>query len=479
LLFNSLIFTVFLPIVFIIYWLLPARFRNLHLLISSYVFYFSFNPWFVLLLFGTSALDYWCARRIQDSGVRSQESGVRARKRFFLLLSVLSNIGILFAFKYLVPIINYFIADFNRSECIPDDNILIELVIPAGLSFYTFQSLSYTIDVYRGKYPASDTLYEFLLYVSFFPHMVAGPVVRYKDLMPQFKIVQYFKQIDWGSFAKLTIWGYFKKMVIADNLSGLVTPVFSDLQSFNSSEILLAGFLFVVQVYCDFSGYSDIATGVAKLFGINLSLNWRRPLFSRSLHEFWTRNHISITTWFRDYLYISLGGNRVSYNRRLLNIFLVFLISGLWHGSNFTFAIWGAMHGLVYIIEILVKKKFPVFKAPGFIGWIYLMAFHTISLMAFRANSVEDLGFIYRKLFFEINYEGFSNLIAINDRLFFYACILLCLLLFAKEYTEEFFVSLKSEKTKQVLRPAIYILMVLGIFLIGNFRANEFIYFRF
>jgi D-alanyl-lipoteichoic acid acyltransferase DltB (MBOAT superfamily) len=307
--------------------------------------------------------------------------------------------------------------------------------------------------------------------------MVAGPIVRYKDLMPQFKIIHYLKNIDWESFAKLTIWGYFKKIVIADNLSRLVTPVFNDVNSFNSPEILLAGFLFVVQVYCDFSGYSDIATGIAKLFGINLSLNWRRPLLSSSLHEFWTRNHISITTWFRDYLYISLGGNRVTYARWLLNIFLVFLISGAWHGSNLTFVIWGAMHGILYIIEILVLKKWPTFKANKFLGWLYLISFHTISLMAFRALSVCDLKIMYSKLFCDIDLSGgLQHIILLNDRLFFYICLFLVGILFVKELIEEYS---GNGKMKQQLRPLFYILLLIAIFLIGDFNANEFIYFQF
>lgn len=470
-LFNSLIFTVFLPLVFIVYWLLPARFRNFHLLISSYLFYFSYNPWFLFLLFGTSAFDYFCARQISKGNSR----------KLFVSLSVITNIGVLFAFKYFVPIANFFIREFSGGEVLhSSDNLLNTVIIPAGLSFYTFQSLSYTIDIYRGKYKASDTFYEFLLYVSFFPHMVAGPIVRYKDLMPQFKIAQFFKNIDWESFAKLTIWGYFKKMVIADNLSQLVTPVFNDVSAFNSLELLVAGFLFVVQVYCDFSGYSDIATGISKLFGINLSLNWRRPLLSKSLHEFWTRNHISITTWFRDYLYISLGGNRVSYLRWLTNIFLVFAISGAWHGSNITFVIWGTMHGVLYIIEILVKKKWPSFKTPGFLGWMYLISFHTISLIAFRALTASDLSIIYRKIFFQWDTTGgMESMILLNDRLFFYMCLFLIALLFIKELIEEYSVSESERNWKYKLRPLVYILLCIGIFLLGDFNANEFIYFQF
>jgi alginate O-acetyltransferase complex protein AlgI len=471
LLFNSLIFTVFLPLVFLIYWLLPPRYRNVHLLISSYLFYFSYNPWFLLLLFGTSAFDYFCARKISEG----------ISKKLFVSLSVISNIGILFAFKYFIPLANFCLYEYNRAECMwNEDELFRTIIIPAGLSFYTFQSLSYTIDVYRGKYKASDTLYEFLLYVSFFPHMVAGPIVRYKDLMPQFKIIHFFKNIDWESFAKLTIWGYFKKMVIADNLSKIVTPVFNNVNDFNSPELLFAGFLFVVQVYCDFSGYSDIATGISKLFGINLSLNWRRPLLSKSLVEFWQRNHISITTWFRDYVYISLGGNRVGFPRWLLNIFLVFVISGAWHGANMTFVIWGAMHGVVYIIELLIKEKFPNYKAPKLIGWLYLMSFHTISLMAFRAVSVTDLGTIYSKLFSHWStLGGLQNIVALNDRLFFYICLLLIALLFAKELIEEYSVQASKQSLKYKVRPAFYILLLIALFVLGDFNANEFIYFQF
>ena len=343
-LFNSLIFTLFLPIVFSIYWVIPSKYRNYFLLLASYYFYYSYNPWFLFLLIGTSGLDYFIARKISKSNDQQQ-------KKTLLMVSLLSNIGVLFVFKYFVFVYNSSVEVFDL-----DAKLLHNLIIPAGLSFYTFQSISYTIDVYRGKYKADDTLSDFLLYVSFFPHMVAGPIVRYNDLMPQFKIITYFKNINWQQVATLVIWGYFKKLVIADNLNLIVTPVFNNVTAFAGFELALAGFLFVIQVYCDFSGYSDIATGVAKLFNINLSLNWRRPLLSKSLHEFWKRNHISITTWFRDYLYIGLGGSRVSYNRWLINIFLVFVISGFWHGANFTFIIWGTMHGLLYILEIILIK---------------------------------------------------------------------------------------------------------------------------
>jgi D-alanyl-lipoteichoic acid acyltransferase DltB (MBOAT superfamily) len=413
-------------------------------------------------------LDYFIARKISKSNDQQQ-------KKTLLMVSLLSNIGVLFVFKYFVFVYNSSVEVFDL-----DAKLLHNLIIPAGLSFYTFQSVSYTIDVYRGKYKADDTLSDFLLYVSFFPHMVAGPIVRYNDLMPQFKIITYFKNINWQQVATLVIWGYFKKLVIADNLNLIVTPVFNNVTAFAGFELALAGFLFVIQVYCDFSGYSDIATGVAKLFNINLSLNWRRPLLSRSLHEFWKRNHISITTWFRDYLYIGLGGSRVSYNRWLINIFLVFVISGFWHGANFTFIIWGTMHGLLYILEIFLNKMFPTIKVPGVIGRLYLLGFHTLSLIAFRANNLLDLRAIYSKIF-SLSKENFmiNSLLKYQDRLYFFIIFLLIVILLIKEINEEYAIINKNKTVYSILKPLAFILFIVLIFTLGNFSANTFIYFQF
>lgn len=467
-LFNSLIFTIFLPLVFILYWIIPQRLRNYFLLLASYYFYFSYNPWFLLLLIGTSAVDYWCARQISST----EKIGA---KKIFLYASLISNIGVLFIFKYFVFFHNTSVYIFNLNQ-----HLLNNFIIPAGLSFYTFQSLSYTIDVYRGKYKANDKLSDFLLFVSFFPHMVAGPIVRYNSLMPQLKTPSWFKQIDWSTFATLTIWGYFKKLVIADNLNLIVTPVFNNVTAYSGLELLIAGFLFVVQVYCDFSGYSDIATGISKLFNINLTLNWRRPLFSKSLREFWTRNHISITTWFRDYLYIGLGGSRVSESRWLLNIFLVFLISGFWHGANVTFIIWGSMHGLVYIIELMIHKKFPAFKAPAFLGWIYLILFHTISLIAFRALTATDLAFIYKKIIsVDSSFFSLETMAARQDKFYYGVILFAMIVLFLKEWNEEFAVLNKRPHAYNWMKKAAYVSFIILIFILGNFSANTFIYFQF
>lgn len=471
-LFNSLHFLFFLPVVFFLHWILSQKWRWALLLAASYYFYFSYNPWYCILLAGTTIIDYSAAKKIAFSNTQKQ-------KKAWLLVSLISNLGVLFAFKYSIFALNsiFSVSNFFSLSQIHE---LHAFVIPAGLSFYTFQSLSYTIDVYRGNYKPTDSPGMFALYVSFFPHMVAGPVVRYNSLMPQFYEHHYLKNIEWEKATRLVIWGFFKKIVIADRLGEIVTPIFNDVHSFSGSTLLFAGFLFVVQVYCDLSGYSDIATGIAKYFGINFSLNWRRPLLSKSLIEFWQRNHISITTWFRDYLYISLGGNRCSYKRWLLNIFLVFLISGLWHGASWTFVIWGSMHGIVYILELINSRKQKTFKVPPFAGWMYLLLFHTITLIAFRALSSSDLFTIYTKIGGAFHATRLlTELHSVCDLFPLSIAGLLIIFLFLKELNEEYALLNRLQIFDPILRPAFYVITLLFIFLLGIFNANEFIYFQF
>lgn len=471
-LFNSLHFLLFLPVVFVLYWSIAHRWRWILLLAASFYFYFSYNPWYCLLLIGTSLIDYYAAQKINSSRDQKQ-------KKKWLLLSVISNIGVLVAFKYSIFFLNSIFSLGNFLE-LSNFSMLQAFIIPAGLSFYTFQSLSYTIDVYRGKYKPNDSYGMFALYVSFFPHMVAGPVVRYHSLMPQLYEEHKLPKIEWELATRMIVWGFFKKIVIADRLGEIVTPVFNDVNSYSGSTLLFSGFLFVVQVYCDLSGYSDIATGVAKYFGINLSLNWRRPLLSKSLIEFWQRNHISITTWFRDYLYIGLGGNRVPYKRWLLNIFLVFLISALWHGANWTFLIWGTMHGVFYIFELLNNERKKTIKVVPLLGWLYLILFHIISLIAFRALNVGDLFTIYGKFFTSFNAANLiPELRKITDIFPLVIACLLILFLFLKELNEEYALFNKLKIFDPYLRSAFYVAVFLVIFLIGKFNANEFIYFQF
>ncbi|HTF02632.1 MAG TPA: MBOAT family O-acyltransferase [Bacteroidia bacterium] len=467
--FNSLHFVFFLPIVFTLHWILPHKWRWLFLLFASYYFYMSWDPWFGILLLGTTVIDWWAALQIE-------KATAQAKKKAFLLLSLFSNLGCLAAFKYSAFFYNTF--EWTTSKISGDEPHFIQaILIPVGLSFYVFHSLSYTIDVYRGKIAAEKHLGIFALFVSFFPQLVAGPIARFGDLGVQFHSQKFLKSEMLITGARLALWGYFKKIAIADRLADYVNPFFEHPDKYDGLTLLLAGFFFVVQVYCDFSGYSDIATGIARMFGYELKLNWRRPLLSKSLQEFWSRNHISMTSWFRDYLYVSLGGSRVSYPRWLLNLFLVFLISGLWHGASWTFVVWGAMHGIVYILEILLKGKIRI----RFLGWPYLILFHTISLIAFRANSFHDLKIFYGKIFrFDWSLSRtYMEMRTLHDLLPLLLALCGIIFLFLKELSEEHAWFTKLPKFENIWRPVFYTLLFVALFAIGQFSANEFIYFQF
>lgn len=472
-LFNSINFALFLPVVLLIHWLLPFRWRWMWLLGASYFFYGSWNPLFTLLLLGTTLLDWWLALKIE----RSETALVRKRWLFF---SVLSNIGCLAGFKYSIFLYNTYLwgsAAVNGTA----PSYLEDIIIPVGLSFYTFQSLSYTIDVYRGHAKAETNAAKFALFVSFFPQLVAGPVERYSNLRPQFDREKQLNPEMISAGVRLMLWGFFKKIAIADRLADLVNPVFADPGNFSGVTLFIAGFFFVVQVYCDFSGYSDIATGCARLFGYELMLNWKRPLLSASLHEFWSRNHLSMTNWFRDYLYISLGGNRLGIFRQKINLFLTFVLSGLWHGAAWTFVIWGTLHGIVYLVEsaIGIGKKISGWKRIP--GWFYLITFHTLSLIAFRAESSHDLGIFYSRIFsgsWNMS-TGWHELTGLRDTFPLLLALAGIIFLFAKELQEEYGWFRQVKIYSNTLKPVFYIGVFVLLFLIGNFNSNEFIYFRF
>ncbi|HPQ08316.1 MAG TPA: MBOAT family O-acyltransferase [Bacteroidia bacterium] len=455
-LFNSLPFVIFLVIVWVIYWTIPEKWRKYFLLLASIYFYACFEWWYVFLLLLTTIIDFWAVQQILKHP---------QNKKLFLWISISMNLLILGIFKYG----NFFVSIFQNTDW------TYQWAIPVGLSFYTFQSMSYVIDVYRSKYRPDDTFAEFLLYVSFFPHMVAGPVVRYYSLMPQLKKITYFKDIQWWDALRWCVWGYFKKMVIADNLDYIVTPAYQHIAELNGWETILAGFLFAVQVYCDFSGYSDIATGIAKLFNVNLSINWIRPFLSKSIKEFWSRNHISVTTWFRDYLYISLGGNRVSTKRWILNIFLTFVISGFWHGANYTFIIWGAFHGIFFLLEHFFWINSKWIKT--IFGNVYLLLFHSISMLAFRCPDISSLSNAYSNFFQDWSFH-FKNISNYNDKVFWYFGWLMVIFLFMKEISEETN-NVQILKLKNYFREAFYVILIIGIFVFGNFHSKPFIYFQF
>lgn len=351
-LFNSLEFTIFLPIVFLLYWFVGGRnvkIQNISLLVASYVFYGWWDWRFLTLIFLSSIIDYSVANFIKKT------SDDTKRKRG-LYVSLISNLGLLAFFKYF----NFFIDSFNDAFTFFGSPITltgIEIILPVGISFYTFQTLSYTIDVYRKRLDATNDIISFLAFVSFFPQLVAGPIERAKNLLPQFYKKRSFSYVNSVDGLKQVVWGAFKKLVIADNCALLVNQVFDNSGDYNGSTLLVACVLFAFQIYGDFSGYSDMAIGIAKLFGINLMKNFSYPYFSRNIAEFWRRWHISLSTWFRDYLYIPLGGSRGSLVQQVRNVFLVFLISGLWHGANWTFVVWGVFHASMFLPLLLINQN--------------------------------------------------------------------------------------------------------------------------
>jgi alginate O-acetyltransferase complex protein AlgI len=460
-------FVYFLPAVLVLYQILPAAWRRILLLLASYFFYSFHTPWYGLLLLATTLIDWYSALRIDQS--REANS-----KRVWLLVSIATNIGTLCAFKYAALLYNTFgIVSSGISGT--TWNVWEGLIIPAGLSFYTFQSLGYTIDVYRGM-RAERNIIQFGLFVSFFPQLVAGPIERYKTLGTQLHKWPRITTKNIIAGMQPLLWGFFKKLVVADRLAEFVNPVFADPYNFSAGTLFIVAFMFMIQVYCDFSGYTDIATGVAKWLGKDLVVNWRRPFFSKSLHEFWQRNHISMTSWFRDYVYIPLGGNRGGRFKHFRAIFLTFLISGLWHGAGWNFAIWGALHGFVFIIEIVMRDKIKV----RFLGSIYLLTFHALSLIAFRSSDFSGLMEYYSQLFTgSWNWSTlYSELRTLNDLFPLLLTLLGVLLFVVYEYCEERQV-LQRIITHPTAALTLQIIITVLIFVLGNFNTTEFIYFHF
>lgn len=349
-LFNSIEFAIFLPIVFLLYWFVcnrNLRLQNLLIVIVSYIFYGWWDWRFLLLIAFTSFCSWGSGLLIE----RYRDEGKKAK--IISAANIVLNLLILGVFKYY----DFFVTSFAQMFGYCGDKLLLKVILPVGISFYTFQALSYSIDVYLGKIAPTHDIIEFFAFVSFFPQLVAGPIERATNLLPQF---QTFRRFDYDTAVdgiRQMLWGLFKKVVIADNCAIFVDRVFGSYQTENGSTLLLAAILFAFQIYGDFSGYSDIAIGTSKLFGIKLMRNFDVPYFSRDIAEFWRRWHISLTTWFRDYIYIPLGGSRCSKARIVRNTFVIFLVSGFWHGANWTFVAWGAYHAALFLPLILLGKN--------------------------------------------------------------------------------------------------------------------------
>lgn len=477
-LFNSFTFALFISGVFLLYWFIfnkNLKSQNLLILIASYIFYSAWDWRFLSLIIFSSTIDFFIGNLI----FKSQSN---RKREFYLGISILTNLGLLAYFKYTNFFIDSFI-DLMNLLGFQGNHSSLNIILPVGISFYTFQTLSYTIDIYRKQLEPTKNIISFFAFVSFFPQLVAGPIERASRLLPQFYKARTFKYNFATDGMRQILWGLFKKVVIADTCAIFVDDIFTNYYDYNGSILLLGAIYFAVQIYCDFSGYSDIAIGVAKLFGFKLMQNFAFPYFSRDISEFWRRWHISLSTWFRDYLYIPLGGNRVKIKRRIFNILIVFSISGFWHGANWTFIMWGVIHGLYYIPLMVSGRQqkykgsviaqntiFPSFKELFQMMITFLMV--VIAWIFFRAENITDafsyLWGIFNLSFFSIPSFGLSGLVYV-------------FILFVIEW-----VSRKKNHPLQLLvqypswvrAPTYYILIITIIIYHGNQNA-PFIYFQF
>ncbi|WP_240315166.1 MBOAT family O-acyltransferase [Mucilaginibacter pineti] len=435
-----------------------------------------FKAIYILILFFTIIIDY-------TAGIYLEKVKEPKKKKLLLILSLTANIGVLAVFKYF----NFFnnnlsglLEWWGYTNPIP----FLQILLPIGLSFHTFQAMSYTIEVYRGNQKAEHHFGIYALYVMFYPQLVAGPIERPQNLLPQFKSEHRFNALDVSEGLKRMLIGFFKKVVVADRLSIYVKTVFNNYPEHGSVTIMLAFLFFAVQIYCDFSGYSDIAIGSARVMGFKLMENFRRPYFAKSINEFWSRWHISLSTWFKDYVYIPLGGSRVSKGRLYLNLFAVFMISGLWHGANWTFIVWGALHGF-YLICGMVTQKWRAAIAnkiglgagifANFLNISFTIFLVTISWVFFRAVSLGQAWdllkgvFIYKPGFFIGEPSYFLYDLMAIAALFFYEL--------KQEYNIHSLRFLHSERL--VVRMASYMALVFLILLFGVFDGGQFIYFQF
>ena len=472
-LFNSFTYIVFFIIVAAVHYLVPHKFRWMLLLIASYIFYMAWRAELILLILFSTFVNFFLARRIFSI------NEVTTRK-LMLVISLIINFGLLFTFKYLVFMNNtlaYFFQNYPVRE--------FDIILPIGISFYTFQAAAYTIDVYRKDAKPQSNFFKFSLFITFFPQLVAGPIERSKKLMPQLFERKEFSPDNIVAGCKWITIGFFKKIVVADRLSILVNRVYNSPEYFTGPAFAIATVFFAFQIYCDFSGYSDIAIGCAKIFGVDLTENFRQPYISRNVKEFWRRWHITLSSWFRDYLYIPLGGSHGSKLKRHVNLFITFLISGLWHGANWTFVIWGGLNGLLQIFEDITGLRKN--KILRFFRLDIVLTFSAICFtwIFFRANSLTDSLYIMRSLFsgWDINrQQAFRLLNSMGLSLFeVFVCVgLLAFLCLTDLIAGDESLYAKTERLPIIARFPLYFVLIAAIISLGvYYNAGQFIYFQF
>jgi D-alanyl-lipoteichoic acid acyltransferase DltB (MBOAT superfamily) len=476
--FNSLHFAIFLPVVFVLYWFVThknLKLQNILLLVSSYFFYACWDWRFLFLLIFSTLLDYY-------TGIKMSDAKNQATKKFWFWLSISVNLGFLGVFKYY----NFFAESFAAAIAnfgLQVNPWTLKVILPVGISFYTFHGLSYVIDIYKDRIKAEKNFIDYSVFVSFFPLLVAGPIERATHLLPQIQKKRVFNFAIAVDGLKQILWGLFKKVVIADNCAKFANLIFDHYTDYSGSTLALGAVFFAFQIYGDFSGYSDIALGTARLFGIDLLRNFAYPYFSRDIAEFWRRWHISLSTWFRDYLYIPLGGSKGSIWIKIRNTFIIFLVSGFWHGANWTFIIWGFLNALYIMpsilfntnrnnLEIVAKGKiFPTLKE--FFSILFTFSLTVLAWIFFRATSVEQ-GFSYIS---KIVSKSFFSIPNVSDNSIF----ILLLLLIGIEWMgreQQYALARIMPNKPKVFRWAFYYLLIVIIFVFAG-SNQQFIYFQF
>ena len=482
-LFNSIDFAIFLPIVFLLYWFVFGRsikWQNLLIATASYVFYGWWDWRFLSLILFSTIVDY-------TIGISLENKESAKTRKIFLYTSLIVNLGLLGFFKYY----NFFIDNFKTAFSFFGNEIdtnYLNIILPVGISFYTFQTLSYSIDVYRGHLKPTKNFISFAAFVSFFPQLVAGPIERASNLLPQFNKERRFDYTSAVDGVRQILWGLFKKVVIADNCATYSNYIFENYSHLSGSTLFLGAVFFAFQIYGDFSGYSDIAIGTARLFGFSLMRNFAYPYFSRDIAEFWRRWHISLSTWFRDYLYIPLGGSQGGAGMKVRNTFIIFVVSGFWHGANWTFIIWGALNAAYFLpllltnknrqnMEIVAGKSYlPSFKELGKV--LLTFGITVIAWVFFRAENVMKAFYIIKRIFsksfFSLPYYNGLGLSIIT--IFF--VILFVIAEWISRRKDHPLENINYSMNK-ISRWALYTIMVVALFVYGNSGKIEFIYFQF
>ncbi|MFD0863133.1 MBOAT family O-acyltransferase [Sungkyunkwania multivorans] len=483
--FSTSLFLVFFTVVFIIYWFVlgaikdedkKLKARIIFLLLASYYFYMSWNPVFILLILFSTVVDYFAGKKIHTSNSQS-------KKRFYLILSLVTNLGFLAYFKYA----NFFLDTVNQISGLVSENggsnFFVNVVLPVGISFYTFQSMCYTIDIYYGKMKPSKDFMEFSLYVTFFPQLVAGPIVRAKDFIPQLKENRFFRNINFQLAANYFILGLVKKVLIADNIAQISDPLFANPDQYGTLATWVGVMSYSIQIYCDFSGYSDMAIGVAALLGFKLMENFNMPYNATNITEFWRKWHISLSTWLRDYLFIPLGGSRGSKPMYYRNLMITMLLGGLWHGASWNFVVWGGLHGLALIIHkryktnVSDKFNFSVLTNTLYkvLSWAVTMVFVMVTWVFFRAQTFADSGEILKNMFL--------SKASVNYQIPMAFILLLLITTVGHFFGTRYFATIEEEQQhilkKPYLQGALFGLAIFLVLLFGSDENQAFIYFQF